>query len=728
MAILSTEVGNEVFLQGAYLSVGINKDGTLGTTGAAPAAGYATNIAQGYLRVGLFADFDGFGAGKASTLNDAVLGGVAVEGFNIGYKVGGKTFVQSNQMLDGLSEIAGSGDASKSGAKAQASWHGETTEKLDVAQMITLSNDAKYLRFDVVLTNESGSDMADLRYMRTLDPDHGSTFVTNNTIVKQGAGEALVAAYASGTTNPAFFYANDKRAVASTYGWINEDPYAAAAYGAPQAAGYTLKGDSAINLTFSVGTLKAGQSTTLTFYMGLTNDLTGTVAAINAEAGGTPTVPTTPPVENTAPVAVADKLAVIGTATGKGNVLSNDSDKDGDALTAALKSGPAHGTLTLSATGAYTYVADAGYVGQDTFTYTASDGKASSSATVTISVAALPNVAPIAINDALTVVGTAVGTGNVLANDSDADGGNLTAALANGAANGKVTLAADGSFSYVANAGYTGTDSFTYSASDGKASSTATVSITVAAPEVPTDPSLPDSRLLKRAGTLDGSASTDDILTGATFANTFYFDRDAQSGNDRIVNFGKNDVLVTKGALYDSNGDGIINYQRSKLVVDTPQGDKDTITTPGVGSLRYMGTDEAGLSVYASAVVRPKSTVESRLGDDVMKGDTIDKGKNVFFFDTALGMDLGSDTIINFGAKDLLVTTTALNDGNGDGHIALGAGGRLDMAEGGTVAMSGLRGSEIGTLEFDGTMLRDGVTYYVYSLDGSAAGTPQLIF
>ncbi len=68
-------------------------------------------------------------------------------------------------------------------------------------------------------------------------------------------------------------------------------------------------------------------------------------------------------------------------------VLLNDSDPDGDPLTAVLASGPASGTLTLNANGSFTYTPSAGFSGTDTFTYTAFDGLFSSNvATVTISV------------------------------------------------------------------------------------------------------------------------------------------------------------------------------------------------------------------------------------------------------------------------------------------------------------------------------------------------------
>jgi hypothetical protein len=56
-------------------------------------------------------------------------------------------------------------------------------------------------------------------------------------------------------------------------------------------------------------------------------------------------------------------------------VLANDSDPDGDPLTAVLVTGPAHGTLTLDADGSFNYTPAAGYSGPDSFTYRAGDGQ-----------------------------------------------------------------------------------------------------------------------------------------------------------------------------------------------------------------------------------------------------------------------------------------------------------------------------------------------------------------
>ena len=101
----------------------------------------------------------------------------------------------------------------------------------------------------------------------------------------------------------------------------------------------------------------------------------------------------TPVVVNDAPVATDDGYSTDEDATlvvGAPGVLGNDSDADGDALTAVVGDEVDHGTLALSADGSFTYTPAPDYAGDDSFTYTASDGTASSSpATVTITVRAV---------------------------------------------------------------------------------------------------------------------------------------------------------------------------------------------------------------------------------------------------------------------------------------------------------------------------------------------------
>src|SRR5213075_604843 len=165
-------------------------------------------------------------------------------------------------------------------------------------------------------------------------------------------------------------------------------------------------------------------------------------------------------------------------------VLANDSDVDGDALSAVLATGPSHGTLTLNGDGSLVYMPALNFNGIDSFTYRASDGQAQSGiATVTITVTPI-NDAPVAANDdsyttpedtQLTVAAP-----GVLANDSDVDGDALSAVLATGPSHGTLTLNSDGSLVYMPAPNFNGVDSFTYRASDGQAQSgIATVTITV---------------------------------------------------------------------------------------------------------------------------------------------------------------------------------------------------------------------------------------------------------
>src|SRR5213079_3128924 len=130
---------------------------------------------------------------------------------------------------------------------------------------------------------------------------------------------------------------------------------------------------------------------------------------------------------NDAPVAVNDSYTTaedtLLTVIAAG-VLANDSDIDGDALSAILVSQPTHGVLTLNTNGGFNYLPATNYVGSDSFTYQADDGSLNSGiATVSIIVTAV-NDAPVAVNDGystpedtqLTVVAA-----GVLANDSDVD-------------------------------------------------------------------------------------------------------------------------------------------------------------------------------------------------------------------------------------------------------------------------------------------------------------------
>ncbi len=96
------------------------------------------------------------------------------------------------------------------------------------------------------------------------------------------------------------------------------------------------------------------------------------------------------PLPNNAPVAVADSYATTGSRSlviAAPGVLANDSDPEGDPITASLVSGPANGSVTLQFNGGFTYNPTAGFDGVDSFSYRAGDGLAfGNTASVTIAV------------------------------------------------------------------------------------------------------------------------------------------------------------------------------------------------------------------------------------------------------------------------------------------------------------------------------------------------------
>jgi Bacterial Ig domain len=65
-------------------------------------------------------------------------------------------------------------------------------------------------------------------------------------------------------------------------------------------------------------------------------------------------------------------------------VLANDSDPDGDSMTAAVVDGPDRGTLTFNSDGSFVYTASADFFGSDVFTYQVTAGAASATAQVQI--------------------------------------------------------------------------------------------------------------------------------------------------------------------------------------------------------------------------------------------------------------------------------------------------------------------------------------------------------
>lgn len=167
------------------------------------------------------------------------------------------------------------------------------------------------------------------------------------------------------------------------------------------------------------------------------------------------------PDPNEAPTAVDDVAETCEDHAVEGNVLANDVDVDGDALTASPLTDvqtSEGGIVTLHEDGSFVYMPAAGYSGVDTFVYSMSDGSGgTATATVTITVHDIPEPQ----DDMFAGEQGEAISGNVVLNDGTVDG-SQPVVIVDSPANGTVTLNADGTFNYVPNDGFFGEDSFTY--------------------------------------------------------------------------------------------------------------------------------------------------------------------------------------------------------------------------------------------------------------------------
>ena len=169
------------------------------------------------------------------------------------------------------------------------------------------------------------------------------------------------------------------------------------------------------------------------------------------------------------------------------DVLANDSDADGDALSLVAVTPPSHGAASIS-DNRVRYTPATGFQGIDTFSYTFSDGRGSSGgASVRVTVTERPNQAPVAREDSEATAFDTPVSFSPLVNDTDPDGDALTLVSITPPTHGLATLDGGGQVTYTPHAGFSGVDTFAYTIEDGRGgSATATITIIVmAAPNTP---------------------------------------------------------------------------------------------------------------------------------------------------------------------------------------------------------------------------------------------------
>jgi hypothetical protein len=244
------------------------------------------------------------------------------------------------------------------------------------------------------------------------------------------------------------------------------------------------------------------------------------------------TVIITVTVVNDAPVTIAQSVST-AEDTAKAITLQA-TDADGNPLTYATVTQPAHGTLSGTVPNV-TYTPAANYNGPDSFTFKANDGITDSvPATITITVTAV-NDPPVATAQN---VSTAKNTAKAITlTGSDVDGNPPTYATVTLPAHGTLSGTAP-NLSYTPAADYTGADNFTFKANDGTLDSTpATVAITVTSGSTWVSADIgpvPTAGSLSISGGTFTQAGSGTLLMATPASDTFRFTYQALSGDGII--------------------------------------------------------------------------------------------------------------------------------------------------------------------------------------------------
>ncbi len=268
---------------------------------------------------------------------------------------------------------------------------------------------------------------------------------------------------------------------------------------------------------------------------------------------------------NDSPVGANDAVSTLEDTSVSVNVLANDTDIDGDNLN-ILSASAINGSVSISSLNTLTFTPTANFSGTGLITYSINDGQgASAEATVTVTINAV-NDSPVGTNDAVSTAEDTSISINVLANDSDDDGDNLTITSAT-VNTGTVTSTLENTLTFSPDTNFNGMATINYTISDGQggvATAIASVNVTAVNDEpiaendsASTDQNVPVSiNSLSNDVDIDGDSLT---VTSATAAN----------GNLVLEGNG----VITYTPSQDFSGSDTITY-----TIDDGQGGVSTAT------------------------------------------------------------------------------------------------------------------------------------------------------
>ena len=265
------------------------------------------------------------------------------------------------------------------------------------------------------------------------------------------------------------------------------------------------------------------------------------------------------------------------------DVLTNDTDVDGDPLRMAAVTQGTNGSVTINADNTLRYSPKANFCGTDSFTYTVCDGKGGTdTATVNVKVKAV-NDAPTANDDSATTREDKPVSINLTGNDPDGD--SLNYSVVKGPSNGRLSGTAP-KLLYSPKVNFNGSDSFTFKVSDKATdSAAATVSITVTAvndPPMAYDDSVTTQEDQPVSITLAGGDADGDPLTYSALTNPSHGGLRGTAPRLRYspkANFNGSDSFTFKVSDKTTDSAAATVSISVKAVNDKPNADDDSAMT-----------------------------------------------------------------------------------------------------------------------------------------------------
>ena len=516
----------------------------------------------------------------------------------------------------------------------------------------------------------------------------------------------------------------------------------------------TLTPDAVDALASATGEVKIAGGVDSTVRLGsgwtLQSDVNGQSTYVATATSGATVIMVLDNAVNIAPVIdSAATLAATEDTAASGAISA--SDADGNTLSYSVTGSARHGAVTIDAlTGTYTYSPTGNFNGTDTFTVAVSDGGVVTTQTINVTVAAV-NDAPV-ITSAATLAATenAAASGQITA--TDAEGNPLSFSLSSDpnaatAAHGAVVVNADGTYTYTPTRGFEGTDTFTVAVSDGVATTSQVISVTVAPINETVIGTVGDDVLNPGGGSdlliggagndvLDGGAG-DDVLVGDSYIGATPSSA-LVSGLGGVTGFGENVVRMMDdgaamvnlssvfggglhfgGNTYTSlyiNVNGNITFGQAQSAY-TPYAIDATTTVPMIAPF-FADVDPWGGA--AAATVGGNSTGSNRVYYDMDAAS----GTFTVTWDDVGYYAAGTDKLNAFqlqlvdqGAGNFDVVFRYENIDWTTGNFSGGANGL-----GGTVAHAGLTtGDGTSAVEIDGSGVQDSVLGWDTSVGNTGA-------